>query len=430
MGVGALPIDPLEVLAEQAAWEAFVESIEATIPFADSTTSTDAPVWAPGNTVGPAPIPGFTEGYVPFDVEFVTPWHDALGDYFTDPQTGVTVPLQYEGSSISPAFYDSATKTWSVNPAYVAWVQTQPNGSLQPDYQSIPAPDGPIFYHGAGPFATWNDVYVWAAEQNRIENAKYLDTAPATNASVARASQVAMGLAIKALSGFITQLADGVAALSRAVARRIDAVQLALFVVASNLNERLTNVEGVQNAIVKLAIPSLQTQISLEKHNRKVDVDRHDAATRLWTTDHVYIPLNTDIQANQVEANTKIQAVHDGIPDQVRELFPALIAPLAATVAGLATKVGALEAESEACVKPMCSVMGPTTDLGKFLKALKIAEWLALLAELAALRAGGLDDLLGDIEGWAKTAIGEIEQVFFTDGATLGQTVLGIAGQV
>jgi hypothetical protein len=419
-------VDPLETAAEATDWIDFVEQIRATIPFPDSTTADPNIVWADighgpptpyGGSVGPPTIP---------DIEFSAPWEGMLGDTAVDEQTGITVPLDLEGAPVSPAFQDPISGVWTVNPAYTAWAVSQLVATTKPSLASVPAPDPQIIFHGGGATPAWADVNAWASDTAKAENGPLQTSSTVTGEQVQRAVDVGIGTTIKALSGYISGLTEMVAWLSRATRARIDAVQLALFNVASNLNTRLVRVEQTVGLILKLAIPSLQYQITQEKHNRQVDINRQVEALRLDTKTNVYEPLNTDIQLNQITATQQAQAVHDGVPGQVMALAPALLAPAFAAIAALGTRVGALEAESEACVKPMCLVMGPNTDLGKLLKALKVAEWLALLAELASLRADGLEGLLSEVEGWAKTAVGDFESVFFTGGKTLGETIRSV----
>lgn len=419
-------VDPLETAAEATDWVTFVQEIEATIPFPDSTTADPNIVWADTVSGVPKPYGGPVAPSGWPELDFVAPWEGMLGTTTVDPDTGITVPLNLQNAPVSPAFYDSATKVWTVNPAYVAWAISVGAATPKPSLASVPAPDPQIIFHGGGVTPAWSDVHQWASDTARADNGPIQTASTVTGEQVQRAIDVGIGTTIKALGGYISGLTETIAWLSRATRARIDAVQLALFNVASNLNARLTRVEQTVGLILKLAIPSLQYQITLEKHNRQIEIQRELEAERQRVRDNVYVPLNADIQRNQIEANTKIQAVHDGVPAQVMALAPALLAPAFAAITALGSRVGALEAESEACVRPMCSVMGPNTDLGKFLKALKIAEWIALLAELAAIRADGLDGLLGEIEGWAQTAVNDFESVFFTGGKTLGETLRSV----
>lgn len=419
-------IDPLEQAAEVTDWLTFVQEIEATIPFPDSTSADPNIVWADAISGVPKPYGGTVGPNAVFEYDFVAPWEGMLGNTAVDAETGITVPLDIKGSPISPAFYDSATKTWSVNPAYTAWAVTRIAAAGKPSLVNVPAPDPPVPFRMSGLTPSWADVYRWQTDVARAENANLQGQYAVTGDQVARAVDVAMGTTTKALSGYISHLTETIAWLSRAVKTRVDAVQLALYNVASNLNARIEYVRKVQDLILRLAIPSLQSQITQETHNRRVSIVRHDEAMRTHVRDDVYVPLNTSIQANQITATQQTEALAQSIPDRVRQLAPELIAPALLATTALATRVTALEAEAAECVRPMCAMLGPKTDLGKFLKALKVAEWLALLAELAALRADGLDGLLTDVEQWAATAIGTFEDAFFTGGKTLGETVTGI----
>jgi hypothetical protein len=148
-------------------------------------------------------------------------------------------------------------------------------------------------------------------------------------------------------------------------------------------------------------------------HAAKVTGDNANA----WALTHIAKPIvdqaNVD-RANTVKAiaDTKVAAHNDALA-----VAAAVVAPLALAVAAMQSQLGALQTESDECTKPMCDTMGPKTDLGKLLKGINIAKWLALLAfaetvdiktlEHIAVLAAGVE---GDVGSWiAQRVLGELE---------------------
>jgi hypothetical protein len=71
----------------------------------------------------------------------------------------------------------------------------------------------------------------------------------------------------------------------------------------------------------------------------------------------------------------------------------------------------------------MCQTMGPKTDLGKFLKALKIAEFAAFLIELGNLNEHGIEGLLSDLQHWGAHVIKTFDNLFVSGGGTLADVI-------
>lgn len=399
-------------------------------PAGNEIDSTDIPGWLAEIDAALSQVPGTVDATAwpagSPDGAYVAPWAGQLGDTAIDPATGIEVPLDPNGSGIEPAFEDPFTHKWTVNPQWVAYQESLGNVVTKPDLSSVPQPDPPLVFSGTNPFPHWADVYQWQTDTAKAENAWLAGLSAVNGDMVARSVDVAMGTTTKALSGYIDRAFQAIASLSLLTRTRIDNLQVATYVLAANVGKRLDAIEEILKTQIHRSIVHLREAIVTETLNRKTEIDLRIAQEERRVTNNVYNPLHTEIIQEEERAQQAENAIRTDIPNQVMQLAPAIVAPALAGIAALATRVGVLEAEAESCGRPMCATMGPQTDLGKFLKALKIAEWAALLAELAALRAGGLDELLNEIEGWAKTAIGDFESVFFTGGKTLGETIASI----
>lgn len=190
----------------------------------------------------------------------------------------------------------------------------------------------------------------------------------------------------------------------------------------------------ILRATAQAAVNSLQGQVNansrgiLNEANARTKGDRAtlDAANRnivkaadsaaktanAWALTHIAKPLQH--QADVDRANT-VQAIHDTrtYADGVATLkAAAAVAPVALAVAALQRQVGQLQTMNDTCVEPMCETMGPATDLGKLLKSISWAKWLALLAfletvdikefEHIAVLAAGTE---GEVGAWIASHI-------------------------
>lgn len=293
-----------------------------------------------------------------------------------------------------------------------------------PDW--LPSPDETSIYFGKYVYPVWEDVYNFATglfdSGTSISDLLDIKTAQVLQESAHRA----IGSSIKAFSGMI----------DNAVAQEqydVNAVQSSVLAMGDALallnNLQDAQIKFLQNEIqyiVKVAVPTIRAEILQAKLDAE-HVAAYDAlANRQWAIDNIFRPLEEQLGQERAKA----KAYTDGRVNEAENISHVLNnaehAAMLGTTAAIAAKLAPLIAESENCVKDMCATMGPKTDLGKFLKAFKIAEWAALIAELANLRASGLDGLLADVEGWAKTAINDFESAFLSGGKTLGETIAAI----
>lgn len=347
-----------------------------------------------------------------------------------DQNSGIVINVEPDGSGISPLIPVPGKTGSVVNPAWVAHKQSTTSAAVQSTINYIPPPDTVTIYSGPGEGPTWEDVYAWTTAEQRKHMTFVMDDQTVSGAELQAAIDSAVGSVIKSLGGFVDQSVQLTALIGQAIMRRLDALQITTYNVTTAESVRIDHVQAQVDAILTLAIPNLQAQITNEVHNAQVNVTRHDEATRAYVHDVWVKPLQSDLATETQQRKLADQSITQSIPTAVRALAPELIAPALAAVAGLATRVGTLEAESEGCVKPMCSVMGPNTPLGNLLKLIKWASLAALLVELGTLTADDVNGLVGQFAHELTSSMTLFRELFVEGGETIGHTLLDAAGRV
>jgi hypothetical protein len=98
------------------------------------------------------------------------------------------------------------------------------------------------------------------------------------------------------------------------------------------------------------------------------------------------------------------------------------------TVGPIRAAVAALQTESEDCTQPMCETLGPKTDLGKLLKALKFAADAAFLAELYNLTEPELVGYIKKVVAAMANVVTDFESFFGSGGETVGHLIASATG--
>lgn len=120
-----------------------------------------------------------------------------------------------------------------------------------------------------------------------------------------------------------------------------------------------------------------------------------------WTRDKIATPIVKAMgdQRTQITQETNLK-----IAGSKNEILGDLLPTLGALIAGqnmLSRVVTNLQTESDECVKPMCSTMGPKSPLGSLLKGIDFAKWIALFALLENMTIADLERLAVTIGGLA-----------------------------
>lgn len=294
----------------------------------------------------------------------------------------------------------------------------------------LPSIDVDTPYTGATDVPAWSDVFGWAVAVANGEIGVGSTATPASTAHVTKAVHTAMGTTIKALSGFI----------NHAVAQEVQDVRSLFQVdvwVASAANvtaraqaARIAVLEAQMNAVLTLAIPSLQAQVVKAEHDAFQLALNAVTLSNKWAVDNVLRPLETQRAADVANTTAQIKSSAHATLTTALASDAAVAAAAAGALAPVASAVKTLLAENEACVKPMCDLLGPKSPLGNLLKGLKIAALLALLAEIANLDEAGLEHLISALVSISGGIIGDFETMFVGGAGTLGQVATTAAGQV
>lgn len=289
-----------------------------------------------------------------------------------------------------------------------------------------PEPDPPVHFPGIGARAHWGDVFDWIKSgYNKVFfGGTPIDTI--TTAQMQQAIDTAVGQVVKAFSGFIDQ---GAAMTVQAASLLEDAITNTSNVETfdfSTLSQRIDGIEATLNFMTQYVVPDLEAKITHAEAFAYATALAAQQNAEAWARENIFDPVYTELLKVQPAIDASIKANNPTIVAAAQSQVNALHDLLTPTITAAAAAAASATNWIDDCGEPMCQTQGPKTDLGKFLKALKVAEWAALIAELAALRADGLDGLLSDVEGWAKTAISDFESTFFTGGGTLGDTITSI----
>lgn len=311
-------------------------------------------------------------------------------------------------------------------PQFPRYLPTNPAewGFTAPDW--LPNWDPEVNYTGKFQYPVWGDVYDWA--KDHIASLFSRGSAPPapTQDDVQNAANAAAGAAIKSLGGFIDhavaqELADVNYLQSQVSAdSRITDQRLGLAF------ERLGALEQGQAYIAQVVVPTLRAEI-LQAKTDAINVAAYDAlANRQWAVDHILKPLTENLGKVATQAKVYTDGRVNAAEHDSHILDNAQTAARATLAGAILPALGALKDWVDDCGEPMCQTMGPKTDLGKFLKAFKIAQWTALLVTLGSLRAGGLDELLEEVAGWMGTAVNEFEDMFLDGGKSIAETIRAI----
>jgi len=140
-------------------------------------------------------------------------------------------------------------------------------------------------------------------------------------------------------------------------------------------------------------------------------------ADRDWVTKTYGKPLTTQAVKTQAQLDDLEKRLPKMITTAVATAVAVSLEPIARTLTQVKTQLAKINEEIDTCVIPMCDTMGPKTDLGKLLKGLKVAKWLAIFAaletidvkdlEALALAVAGTEGKLGDFV--AEHVLDELE---------------------
>lgn len=297
-------------------------------------------------------------------------------------------------------------------------------GPIKLDPAQIPLIGDPKLYPKRREFLEWSDVWEFAkAGYNKIFYGGTRISEFITPADLETAMDAVTSEVIKSLSGFINEAFIYATNVANVVALEQENQRYNQLQENLRLESQIAEAQAKVDAILALAIPSLQAQITQTQHDAQAYAMYAALSERQWNIDHIFTPLYEGIFKVQASATAQVADVKASIPEIVRTVVPSLGLATSAALNTVAAKATAVASWVDDCGEPMCQTVGPKTDLGKALKAFKAAEWLLLLAELAALDKGGIEGLIRSVQGSAHRILDVFAELFVGGSGHLGGTL-------
>lgn len=292
----------------------------------------------------------------------------------------------------------------------------------------LPDPAVSTPYTGEGVQPTWDDVYKWSeTEFNKRYAGGFNISQDLRSQGGLDIGRTAIGTTIKAISGFVNNTVDLV---QSEIAQIYSTLQFVLGSLDQTDQELFRRVHNLQNEVNGLATIVIAEEAQIVQLHDTIfaAVEFEGKYIQEWAVRTIFAPLLTEMAKIGPETDRKILLSDRNVLDQAHADTLTQLAPVVAVATALATKVATLVTESNDCVKPMCSTMGPNTPLGKLLKGIEAAGLIALLLELSNLTAGELDDQVAAIAGWGTKVIGVLDDLFFAGGEKLGDVLASLPG--
>lgn len=290
----------------------------------------------------------------------------------------------------------------------------------------LPRPGVLVPLVGKGLENTWDAVWGWAQD-----TADTLFGAPpgvsyVTIDDVVHIARAYAGSAIKAMSGFVDDAAEiGFAAMD-ATAGFVESFVPSYVNTIIGIYSALGRLGGDITAIQDAEIPAILHEIGRVAATVNPAAAFAAGVAESWAVDNIFAPLMETIWRAAGNAHDETVAAAQSAKSYADGLVHNEALTRAAEVGALAAAVRALQGFQDDCSEPMCNVMGPKTDLGKWLKALNIAATAALLAELANLDEAGVESLVRGLASLSNGIVGDFERLFVGGGDTIAQTVGGL----
>lgn len=294
--------------------------------------------------------------------------------------------------------------------------------------QSEPPQDPDAHYPGQGAVQLWNDVWHYGKSIVNYFGRSRGGASYVLSTTLDEAIDGAIGATIKSLSGYINRAAQIGLDAQQWSSMELDAMSSNIGAIYQYFDDHVKFLERAVVQIEQNELPAVRESVAQLRHDMLAGFAFNSAADRGWAVDNILHPLEETIF--NVAADVPVQAEHayERAKLYTDDAVNALGLRTLAAFAPVHLAISALQKESEDCTQPMCEAMGPKTDLGKLLKGLKVAEWAALLATIAAARETDIDGALTFLSHQAGHYISTFEDTFVTGGGTIGQTVADLVG--
>lgn len=283
----------------------------------------------------------------------------------------------------------------------------------------VPQPGPDVPFGGLGDNPTWNDIYTHIeaiAHKVRDDVEAQLGT---DGAFITLEIQAYTGAVLQVVSTFVNNIYRDMQQVGDAVISALIRLDDQATADRNRFNDLTTNLVISNYETREQIIPALFQQIqTLEEEVKQRDLII-EGQMQQWTWDNIYRPLQQQTQliddATRQRELVLAQQQYQYADQQVQqEEWKRIAAILLAQ-----QQLDIIETEFQTCVNDMCQTMGPSTPLGKFLKALSLASDAALIYELANLDQNGIEGLLRSFQSLSGGIIDKFDQLFLGGGGTL-----------
>jgi hypothetical protein len=272
---------------------------------------------------------------------------------------------------------------------------------------------GPVLHFiGEGEHAVWNDVWGFIKHTATKTVPDIISIEEHVAQFVSNKIESWVGASLQATASFVNDLADYTAATGAAIIGDVayiwTSLQHAIDYLDGAVYAILADVVGIDNIV----IPGLESEI------KRLGIDVWNLVghavdgVESWAIDNIRDPLTAEIEREIASVRTDVWNLTGAWVDELTSQINAERLARLAALGAVAAAVAEATTWINDCGEPMCQQLGPKTDLGKFLKGLKVAEWLAILAYLASLDEAKIESLLRTVAAGAEGVFDELGAVF------------------
>jgi hypothetical protein len=287
----------------------------------------------------------------------------------------------------------------------------------------FPPSDVNKIIYGPGHGPSWSDVWDWTKNSASDVLGWFQSPPSLSEATVQRIVETFVGQSQKAITSFIDDAVNF-------AAYGLNAVNLyaitGIYTLFADIQQMALDFGALRLQVATIdwqEIPALFNEIGRIGNSIEPAILHGLANVETWAIDNIFTPLYENIGQAEAQARDYTNQWASAVAADAHAYTLASVLPIWSVLQQIQAKQLAQEALNNDCTTPMCDVMGPKTDLGKWLKALNIAATAALLAELAALDGNGIETLLRGLIAVSGGVIDDIDAVF-TGGESIGSAFL------
>lgn len=294
----------------------------------------------------------------------------------------------------------------------------------------IPLPGLPTDFLGKGVIPTYHDLWNWIDGDAGKSTPDVKSSDDTILDRAVNAAKAIAGSATRALGSLVNDAVDYTQATASTILDDLSYVWSTLQDQIDYLDAAVYTSFAHINHIEQISLPNIEHDVATLGDNTWNLVGHAVQSVEEWATDNIYDPLHENI--GQVAAAIPVwsEGAYERAKDYTDQAVDGLGINVLKQLVPLTLAVQALQTESEDCVQPMCEVMGPKTDLGKFLKGLKLATELAALTAVLQMDEGDLANLIHAVTSRMAAILGDVEDFFAPGGETVAGLVAAITADI